>query len=293
MEEELALALAARRFTRPVPPGYARLALPRHATALKARYHLPQDEEDLKALLTVLIWYATEGHGNARNGGIVISSANREELERVKAAYERISDAKGYIHSGSKRDSAWRLYLGAEAIRVLAEHHCGKGATQKRLPDFLFALPRPYLQHAWEELLKTDGSRRLSKEQQKAPRPTGGFMGSSRPFPPCWPPGGGAPEPTGARLQRLLLPQARKSPRLPDPLCFRGGQAGRPAQAVHPPPLPPPRRGRMGLRHRLRGPPQLRLRRGEHRLPQHQRTRVPQAPGQRVHGGPPGPHHQD
>ncbi len=167
VEEELALALAARRFTRPIPPGYARLALPRHATALKARYHLPQDEEDLKALLTVLIWYATEGHGNARNGGIVISSANREELERVKAAYERISDAKGYIHSGSKRDSAWRLYLGAEAIRVLAEHHCGKGAAQKRLPDFLFALPRPYLQHAWEELLKTDGSRRLSKEQQK------------------------------------------------------------------------------------------------------------------------------
>ncbi len=187
-EEELALALAARRFTRPIPPGYARLALPRHATALKARYHLPQDEEDLKALLTVLIWYATEGHGNARNGGIVISSANREELERVKAAYERISDAKGYIHSGSKRDSAWRLYLGAEAIRVLAEHHCGKGAAQKRLPDFLFALPRPYLEHAWEELLKIDGSRRLSKEQQKAPRTTGGFMGSSRPFPPCWPP---------------------------------------------------------------------------------------------------------
>ncbi|KGQ23116.2 serine/threonine protein kinase [Thermus filiformis] len=166
-EEELALALGTRRLTRSVPPGYARLSLPRHATAVKARYHLPEEGEELKALLTVLVWYATEGHSNARNGGIVLSSANREELERVKAAYERVTDAKGYIHSGSKWDSAWRLYLGAEAIRVLAEHHCGKGAAHKRLPDFLFVLPRPYLEHAWEELLKTDGSRALSQEQRK------------------------------------------------------------------------------------------------------------------------------
>jgi serine protein kinase len=165
--EALAPALAERRFTRDVPQGYSRLALPRHATALKAVYYLPRDEEDLKALLTVLIWYATEGHGNARNGGIVISSANVDELERVKAAYERITDGRGYIHPGSKRDSAWRLYLSAEAIRILAEHHTGKGALKKRLPDFLFSLPRAYLEHAWNELLKTDGSRALSKEQQK------------------------------------------------------------------------------------------------------------------------------
>ncbi|WP_337843815.1 serine/threonine protein kinase [Thermus sp.] len=167
VEEETLAPAAGRTLTRPAPPGYARLGLPRHATALKAVYDVEKDEEDLKALLTVLIWYATEGHSNERNGGIVISSADLGELQRVQAAYERISTAKGYIHSGSKRDSAWRLYLGSEAIRLLAEAHCGKGALNKRLPDFLFALPRPYLEHAGDELLKTDGSKALSREQRK------------------------------------------------------------------------------------------------------------------------------
>lgn len=173
-DEELTLAVAARRLVRGAPPGYARLALPRHATLLKARYHLPEDGEDLKALLTVLIWYGTEGHTNG-NGGIVISSSNLEELERVKAAYERISNARGYIHPGSKRDSAWRLYLSAEAIRILAEHHCGKGAMHKRLPDFLFSLPRPFLEHAWEELLKTDGSKRTTHGSETYKRLYGEF----------------------------------------------------------------------------------------------------------------------
>ena len=58
------------------------------------------------------VWYATEGHVNARNGGIVITQANRDELERVCAACARISTGKGSIDSGAKSDSAWRLYLG-------------------------------------------------------------------------------------------------------------------------------------------------------------------------------------
>ncbi len=148
--------------TRPCRPGWGRLDLPRHATEVQGVYDLERDGERLKDLLTVLIWYATEGHTNDRNGGVVISQANPEELRRVGDAYARISTGKGYVHSGSKLDSAWRLYLGSKAIAALCEHHCGKLSVTKRLPDFLFTLPRPFLQHAFDELMRTDGSRKLS-----------------------------------------------------------------------------------------------------------------------------------
>ena len=115
-----------------------------------------------KDLITVLVWYATEGHVNGRNGGIVITQANRDELERVRAAYARITTGKGSIDAGAKTDSAWRLYLGSQAIARLVTHHCGELSRNKRLPDFLFRLPTAYLQHAFDELMRTDGSRKLS-----------------------------------------------------------------------------------------------------------------------------------
>jgi serine protein kinase len=149
--------------TRPCREGWARLDLPRHATAVRALYDPILDVEPLTDLITVLVWFATEGHVNGRNGGVVISHANRDELERVRAAYARITTGKGSIDAGAKTDSAWRLYLGSEAVARLCVHHCGKLAINKRLPDFLFRLPTAYLQHAFDELMRTDGSRKMSK----------------------------------------------------------------------------------------------------------------------------------
>jgi serine protein kinase len=162
VRDRVRVTSAGGKMTRPCPEGWARLARPRHATAVRAVYDPICDVTALKDLITVLVWYATEGHVNGRNGGIVISQANREELERVRAAYARITTAKGSIDFGAKTDSAWRLYLSAEAIRHLAVHHCGEHAVNKRLPDFFFRLPRPYLEHAFAELMRTDGSRRLT-----------------------------------------------------------------------------------------------------------------------------------
>ena len=149
--------------TRPAQPGWARLALPRHATQVRAVYEATVDTEALKDLITVLVWYATEGHLNGRNGGLVISHADPEELERVRLAYTRITTGRGYIDKGAKTDSAWRLYLGSEAIAALARHYCGEHARNKRLPDFIFWLPAEFQQHAFEELMRTDGSRSLSR----------------------------------------------------------------------------------------------------------------------------------
>ena len=154
--------------SRPSRPGWARLDLPRHATEVRAHYDPVIDAEPLKDLLTVLVWYVTEGHVNGSNGGIVISQANPAELERVRAAYARISTGHGSIDAGAKTDSAHRLYLGSQAIARLAEHHCGRGSVNKRLPDFLFRLPSAYLQHAFDELMRTDGTRRMPKELHEA-----------------------------------------------------------------------------------------------------------------------------
>jgi serine protein kinase len=153
--------------TRPCRPGWARLDLPRHATEIRAVYDVEQDGLALKDLITVLVWYATEGHCNGRNGGIVITQADRDELERVRAAYGRISSAEGSIDAGAKTDSCWRLYLGSQAIATLVRHHCGEHSVNKRLPDFLFQLPREFLQHAFDELMRTDGTRKVPALLQK------------------------------------------------------------------------------------------------------------------------------
>ncbi len=143
VREDACVTASGGVMTRPCRPGWTRLDLPRHATEVRAVYDpLVDGEKPLKDLLTVLVWYATEGHLNARNGGIVITQADRDELERVRAAYARISTAKGSIDAGAKTDSAWRLYLGSQAIARIVQHHCGELSVNKRLPDFLFRFCR-------------------------------------------------------------------------------------------------------------------------------------------------------
>jgi serine protein kinase len=141
-----------------------RLNKPRFATQVQSRYPL-EDPQPINDLLTVTAWYLTEGHVNRRNGGVVISQANRDELERVGSAYQRITTGKGSIDFGAKSDSAWRLYLGSDIIRVMLEHYCGgSGASQKRIPDFAFQLTHEHQTHLLNELIKTDGSRAIQPE---------------------------------------------------------------------------------------------------------------------------------
>ena len=146
--------------SKPPRPGWSRLERPRFATQIRTAFDPVIDVEPLKDLLTVLTWFATEGHVNGRNGGVVITQNDRAELERVRDCYARISDARGSIDAGAKTDAAWRLTLGSAAIAELCVHHCGELAVNKRLPDFLFGLPTAYAAHVFEELMKTDGTRK-------------------------------------------------------------------------------------------------------------------------------------
>lgn len=151
--------------TRPPKCGWDRISLPRQKTEIKAIYDPIVEADLLKDLITVLVWYATEGHIN--NSGIVITQNDKNELERVRGSYSRISTGEGSIDSGSKTDSAWRLYCSSKAIKKIAEYHCGKLSQNKRLPDFLFRLPAQFLQHAFDELMRTDGTRKLDKATDK------------------------------------------------------------------------------------------------------------------------------
>jgi serine protein kinase len=155
----MAVTVAGGKTTRSCAESWARLDRARHATAVRAVYDPICDADALKDLLTVLVWYAVEGHIDGRNGGLVISQANRSELERVRAACARIATGQGVIDAGATTDSAWRLSLGSEAIASVAKHHCGEHAVSKRLPDFLFRLPTAYLQHAFDELMRITGAR--------------------------------------------------------------------------------------------------------------------------------------
>lgn len=147
-----------------IPPGSEFTSSPPREGArapIKSVYNLVEDADQLKALITVFVRYATEGHVNGRNGGIVISQADPSELERVRQAYSIISNVDGPIDAGAKADTARGLYIGSSEIAELAKHHCGELAHNKRLPDFLFRLPKEFLQHAFDELMRTDGSRKL------------------------------------------------------------------------------------------------------------------------------------
>src|SRR5207248_7247035 len=126
VRDAVRVTAAGGKMTRPCPEGWARLDLPRHATAIRAIYDPICDVQPLKDLITVLVWYATEGHVNGRNGGIVISQADPAELERVRASYARVTSGRGSIDVGAKTDSAWRLTLGSVAVARLGEHYCGR-----------------------------------------------------------------------------------------------------------------------------------------------------------------------
>jgi serine protein kinase len=135
--------------------GYVRSVVNRAATSLKQCYSTDQSQ-DLKDLLTYLTWYLTEGH--ISDGQVVISQSSYEELDRVRQAVLRICDHEGHISEGSQTDSCWRLIFGSRALVDLADHLCGRLSENKRLPDFVFDLPREFQEHVLEELNKTDGS---------------------------------------------------------------------------------------------------------------------------------------
>ena len=147
-------------YTKPVPYSHVRPKKPRFHHSILSQYEA--NSQEMKSLLTLLVWYATEGH--CSENGIVISQANRESLERVQAAVQSISQAEGCIGEGSKNDSAYRLELNSNIMQIVCEKLCGKLSENKRLPDFIFQLPKECVEHIFDELMRTDGTTKCNND---------------------------------------------------------------------------------------------------------------------------------
>lgn len=147
-------------FTKNVQPDHIRPNKPRFHHSILAKYDV--NSEEIKSLLTFLVWYATEGH--LSENGVVISQANKQELERVQECIQQISEAEGCICDGSKDDSAYRLEMNSNILQIVAKTLCGKLSENKRLPDFVFQLPIFLLEHVYDELMKTDGTNVVYKQ---------------------------------------------------------------------------------------------------------------------------------
>jgi len=121
---------------------------------IKTRYD--SCSEEAKDIVALLCWYATEGH--VSNEHAIISQANLETLFSLKKRAERVSSAIGSVFDRSdEEDHTSRLHLSARVWREILEHNCGRYSENKRLPDFVFNLPRELREFALRELIKGDG----------------------------------------------------------------------------------------------------------------------------------------
>jgi len=122
--------------------------------------------EKLKCLLRLFAAYISEGNTtfNKANGSytIVISNKNKEWLESLAKDFTTISN--GSFNIVRKKDGCYQLQLNSKVLYRMCEKLCGKGAPNKKIPDFVYSLEREYQLLFWETLLKGDGS---SKEWKR------------------------------------------------------------------------------------------------------------------------------
>lgn len=113
--------------------------------------------EDSLGILRIICWFATEGHVNEQHA--IISQADLSVLEQLKKDAESISTTTASLQDRSdKEDGTSRLHLSARVWRSLLESMCGKYSQNKRLPDFIFSLPKFLRQFVLDELVLGDGS---------------------------------------------------------------------------------------------------------------------------------------
>lgn len=118
--------------------------------------------DELKAFLRIVSAYVSEGCLTDAEERVVILNSDREwleELGKIASKYFNVS------YSISKRD-VYFLILDSVPLKRILEKLCGRGAFNKKLPDFTLRLGREYLETILCELIKGDGYR-----EKRANRP--------------------------------------------------------------------------------------------------------------------------
>lgn len=121
---------------------------------IKSTYNC--DTQEALDILSILCWYATEGHVTDTHA--IISQADTRILYSLKESIERISTTTGSIHDRSERnDGTSRLHLSSRIWKEILKHNCGIHSQNKRLPDFILNLPRDLREFVFRCLIQGDG----------------------------------------------------------------------------------------------------------------------------------------
>jgi DNA polymerase I len=116
---------------------------------------------ELKELLRVVAAYITEGYASLSNAGACrcmwgVSQADPKWLVRVGQALKVIT--KGlYVPQPKPSVGAWYLRSGTTMMARLFASMCGHQSRGKRLPRFVFGLPRDEAMLFWGYLVEGDG----------------------------------------------------------------------------------------------------------------------------------------
>ena len=136
---------------------------------VKTQYSVTYKEKDvamIKDLLKVMAWYITEGHVNSDH--CIISQNSIEELQMIKRAAENISTSVASLQDRSdKEDKTSRLHLSTKIWKEIIELNCGKYSSGKKIPNFLFNLPKEFVEYFFWELMKGDGYTKPHKNANK------------------------------------------------------------------------------------------------------------------------------
>ncbi|GAB6136342.1 dTDP-glucose 4,6-dehydratase [Thermococcus prieurii] len=126
--------------------------------------------EKLEALLKLLAAYISEGNAtyNKANGSytVVINNSNEEWLKSLAEDYTLISN--GSYSITKRKHGVYQLELNSKEFYQMCIRFCGKNASEKRLPDFVYGLDKKYQMLFWETLLEGDGTYRRWKRDKTA-----------------------------------------------------------------------------------------------------------------------------
>ena len=123
--------------------------------------HRTYTGELLEGLLLFLGAYIAEGNAtyNKANGGWLVAISNQDVtfLEEIREAVSRFSNASGVITQRPK-PNAHHLVFSSRIIYELVTRLCGRGASKKRVPSFVYMLQDKYKQILLDTYLRGDGN---------------------------------------------------------------------------------------------------------------------------------------
>lgn len=126
--------------------------------------------DELELFVRFLGAFISEGHTTyniANNNYYVgISNNDKEWLEEIKETMKWFNGTSCFIkHKKENYENTWELQIKSRALYRILRELCGTKSTKKRMPDWVFQIPKEYQKLFLDSLIKGDGyyeNRKLS-----------------------------------------------------------------------------------------------------------------------------------